>query len=446
MSLPPLERWLVKAMKLPPNGSLPSPGDLAAWRLERIRAVVGQAREKSPFYRMLLPDIGPDSIKTLDDFEKLPKTTADDLRRSPDDFLCVSRDEVARVVTLNSSGTTGSPKRIFHTDEDLERTIEFFRHGMENIAAPGRAVVILLPGDKSGGVGRLLTESLRRMGAYGVPLGPLEDADKVIDCILEERASCIVGSPAHLNVLASAWSERSLPRNVVSSVLVCWDSIPQAVVHNVARNMGAEVFSHWGMIETGLGGAVDCFGGSGMHLREAEIYMEITDPDSGRRVSDGEWGEMTVTTLSRMGMPLIRYRTGDRGRIIPGDCNCGSLLRRLDRRISRMGSRIALVHGGEFGLDDLNEALYALPGLSDFKAEYEPRGRSILRIEAVTGLERGSTVDEMRLALLGVEPIGRAVGAKKLDLDLKLSSGRGPALPGFDKRRIRITAKRNVGT
>ena len=313
MGSKPLDRWLLRCMDRPDVESPPCPEELRGWQLARLREIVIHARQNSPFYARHLEKVDPLAIGSFEDFSRLPCITPETVREAPERLLCVSQDEITRVVTLQSSGTTGRPKRIFNTGDDLEATTEFFNWGMRNMVGQGETALVLMPGDRPGGVGRLLGKALSRFGAGAVSLGALEDAETAVDRLLDEGASCIVGSPPHVNLLARAWETRGLPPGQVRSVLLCWDSIPAAVARNCERIFGCGVFRHWGMIETGLGGAVECSPGSGMHLREAELYLEIVDPVTGALLPDGEFGEMVVTTPLRRGMPLIRYRTGDVG-------------------------------------------------------------------------------------------------------------------------------------
>jgi len=426
MALPNLDRCLARRMGRDESAPV-SREELRAWQLDRLRALVVHAQASSPFYRDRLAGIDPDSIRSLDDFSCLPCITPDDLRTAPERLLCVSRDAIARVVTLTSSGTTGAPKRVFHTAEDLEATTDFFALGMANMARPGDAVLMLMPDDRPGGVARLLGEALARSGARGVAHGVLADAEAAVDHCVACGARCVVGPPAHLNLMAVAWARRGLPRGVLRSVLLCWDAVPDAVARNCERAFGCAVFRHWGMIETGLGGGVECAPGSGLHLREADVFVEIVDPATGALLPDGEEGELVVSTPLKLGMPIIRYRTGDLGRILPGPCGCGSPLRRLDPHVRRMG-------GAVDGLDlaALNETLYAVDGLGDFAVRVEP-GHIVVR-----GCGTGAGLDEkVRAALETVGGVRQSLGPGGGVLDVALGGKLVPAEPGLGKRTIR---------
>ncbi|MDD3313017.1 DVU_1553 family AMP-dependent CoA ligase [Pseudodesulfovibrio sp.] len=426
--IPKLDRCLARRMGRDEHVPVPD-AELRAWQLDRLRRIVAHAKANSPFYARRLAGVDPASVRSFADFARLPFLQPDDLRRGPEQLLCVSLDEIARVVTLTSSGTTGEPKRIFHTAGDLEATTDFFALGMSNMTAPGDTVLVLLPDERPGGVARLLGEALARGGARAVA-HPLDDADRAVDRCLAEGAKCVIGSPAHLNLLALAFAARGVPAGTLRSVLLCWDAVPDAVVRNCERTLGCAVFRHWGMIETCLGGGVECSPGSGLHLREADIFLEIVDPATGDPLPDGVTGELVLTTPLRLGMPFIRYRTGDLGRILPGVCPaCGSPLRRLDPRVRRADEGAA----GDFPhLDELNEVLYSVDGLGDFAAGLEG-GRLTVRY---CGLGDGLG-EKVRSALENSPLLGQALRSGDMAIDLVFGGGLVPAVPGLGKRKIR---------
>ena len=128
-------------------------------------------------------------------------------------------------------------------------------------------------------------------------------------------------------------------------MLLSADNVPDAISNELRRIWGCEVFTHYGMTEMGFGGGVECEARNGYHLREADLYIEIVDPETGRSVSQGDPGEVVFTTLTRRGMPLIRYRTGDVSRFVPGPCPCGTVLKTL-ARVKAACARRAIAQGG----------------------------------------------------------------------------------------------------
>jgi phenylacetate-coenzyme A ligase PaaK-like adenylate-forming protein len=128
------------------------------------------------------------------------------------------------------------------------------------------------------------------------------------------------------------------------------------------------------MTEMGLGGGVECQARRGYHLREADLYVEVVDPINGKMVSEGEYGEVVFTTLTRRGMPLIRYRTGDISRFIPGDCPCGTVLRTLEKVRGRISNRVDLGDGHYLTMADLDDALFPIDGVCNFTALLSSEG------------------------------------------------------------------------
>lgn len=325
--LTPLQPWIAQKIGCRPNEL--TRNKIAAYQLQKLQETLAWCRARSPFYRRRLEGM-PTTLATLDEWQAFPFTTADELRERPLCFLCVSQGEIARVVTLESSGASGLPKRLYFTAEDQELTRDFFRVGMSTFTAPGDRVLILLPCERPGSVGDLLDQALARLGATGIRHGLVTDAAEALATLHAEQATVVVGVPVQVLGLVRAAVASSFPRPHLKSVLLTMEHVPDAVVHAVEAAWGCTVYNHYGMTEMGLGGGVECGARQGYHLREADLYVEIVDPVSGELLPDGELGEIVFTTLTRRGMPLLRYRTGDISRFLPGPCACGALLRRLE--------------------------------------------------------------------------------------------------------------------
>jgi phenylacetate-coenzyme A ligase PaaK-like adenylate-forming protein len=271
-----------------------------------------------------------DDIESFSDFEKLPFTAPDDISQNPNDFLCTPLDDVSRIVTLNTSGSTGRSKRIFFTPEDQELTVDFFHHGMSTFTASEDRVMIFMPGRAPGGVCDLLARGLNRLDADSYVYGAISDYKDASRAMLEFCPTVLVGIPSQMHRLATEVCDFRL-----KSVLLASDYIQPLFVSVIEDAWGCKVFTHYGMTETGLGGAVSCHAHAGYHMREADLYFEIIDPATGKNLPDGEHGEIVFTALNRRGMPLIRYRTGDMSRILAEPCPCGSIIRRFDHIANR---------------------------------------------------------------------------------------------------------------
>ena len=359
----PLDEWIKEKTGAQDRVSLLS------YQLEKFRETLAYAKKNSRIYREYFKNIEPDNIKTLDDVAQVPFTTADMLADSPMDLLCVSPDAINRIVTLPTSGTTGPSKRVFFTADDQELTLDFFHRGMSLLAREGDRVMIFLPGETEGGVGDLLRRGLERLGCEGILYGPIMDYRAALQAIVESGCACVVGLPAQLFALS-----RIGPEIRLKSALLCSDYVSETVRRALENTWKCDVYGHYGMTETGLGGGLECSARAGYHMREADLLFEIADPATGFPAKDGESGEIVFTTLTRVGMPLIRYRTDDISRVIPEPCPCGSILRRFERVSGRIRDAIRLGNGLTLTMPMLDEIVFSAPGVIGYSAFVESAG------------------------------------------------------------------------
>ncbi len=363
----PLEPWI--AGKIGNTSKRITRDQIASYQLEMLNATINRALRFSSYYRRLLVRCGLKEISRLEDFTEYPLTAADDIRQHASQMVCISQSYISRVVTLATSGTTGSPKRLYFTQSDQDLTVDFFRCGISSFAAEGDKMLILLPGEISGSVGHLIVRALQRLNVVPLPYGFAEKASQAVAIMCREQATCLVGVPVQVLAMARYWQRWGKSDWKPKNILLSTDHVPDVIVRELKRIWGCEVYAHYGMTEMGLGGGIECAFHEGYHLREADLYFEIIDPVSLRPVPDGEYGEVVFTTLTRQGMPLIRYRTGDISRFIPEPCPCGSQLRRLESIKSRKDGRVYFGSTHSITMADLDEKLFALPEVIDFKAE-----------------------------------------------------------------------------
>lgn len=378
----PLELWAAK--KIGTDGEGLTRQQVGRYQIQKLRETIRQAYANSPFYRRRLQGFAETELACLNDFRRFPFTTADDIRRDGLQFLCVSQGDISRVVTLDSSGTTGPAKRLYFTPADQELTIDFFRFGMAALAEAGDRVLILLPGERTGSVGDLLGIALNRLGARPIPYGIVRSIPATLEVMAREAVDCIVGIPSQVLALARYANTVAKQPLRLKSVLLSTDHVPRSIIAELKKLWGCDVFEHYGMTEMGLGGGTDCAAHAGYHLHEADFYFEIVDPLTGEAMPDGQVGEVVVTTLTRRGMPLIRYRTGDISRFLPEPCGCGAILRRLDRITTRKGRQIMLSGLRHFTIADLDEAVFTVDGVIDFTASVDnARAATELTISAL---------------------------------------------------------------
>lgn len=366
----------------------------------RRRALVRRAAHASPFYALRLR--GKEDLPQ----EELPFTLPSDLAGREGAFLTVSQSEVARIVTLATSGSTGPPKSICFTGADLAATREFFRVGLTTFTPPGSRVAVLFAGERSGSVGALLRDAVAAGGGIAEVLGTGEDPRQSAARLDAFRPHVVVGIPEELLRVARA------ARHVPDAVLASGDMLPPALRRRIADRWPGELYAHYGLTEAGWGVALECDAHEGAHLREWDLLTEIVSPE-GYPVAHGQWGEVVLTTLTRPTFPLIRYRTGDEGRLLPGVCPCGSLLRRLEVR-GRLGTAEAP------GLYDAAEILWSVPELEDFRVGFGESFRNVV-LELTPQVGDAIPEDRLRRAL-------GALGSPWGDVVLRTVSGPSPVL------------------
>lgn len=340
------------------------------YTVKQLRNVVTYTTANSSFYREKFKGFVPDGkdggsgangicssegdADFLKWFRSLPFTTSEELRRRGMDFLCVRPGDISRIVTLHTGGSTGQPKRIYFTEADQQLTVDYFQNGMQLLVDSSDKILILMPAAYPGSIGKLLSKGLMNFGAktveYGLPqMSPTmpeaenkAEAGRLLKLIEDERVTSIVALPTHMRMLAetavacetgiaAGGTESAAGKWRLKNVLLSAEYVAEEDARFIESVFHCKVYEHYGMTEMGLGCAVSCGYGAGYHVRESDLYLEIIDPETGIPSEDGQMGEVVFTTLTRTGMPFIRYRTGDYSRWITEQCPCGSVLKRLDK-------------------------------------------------------------------------------------------------------------------
>ncbi len=327
-------------------------------QLQKLNALLAREKARGGFYRDL-----PGHLDSLSELSSLPFTTDEDLAHHAPGLLLCSQAEVQRVLSDATSGTTGAAKRVFYTEGDCEHTVELFAAGLGELIFPGSVTMVCFPFSGPHGLGELIAEAIGRLGARPLRLGVGLSYGDYAAVLEKEKPDTFVGMPVQLLSLLRVCGRGSLRRALVSG-----DACPDAVIKGCEAILQSRLFPHYGSREMALGGAICCPAHAGMHLRENHVIAEIVD-EQGRPLPPGETGELVITTIGMEAMPLIRYRTGDYTRAIPGQCPCGSEVLRLDT-VSRKET---------VELAALDETLFSLPFVSDYRAERR-KGRLHLQV------------------------------------------------------------------
>ena len=329
-------------------------------QLQKLNALLKKEKQRGGFYRDL-----PERLESLSELSALPFTTDEDLAQNAGGLLLCSQAEIRRILSDATSGTTGAAKRVFYTEGDCRHTVELFMAGLGELVFPGSVTMICFPFSGPFGLGELIARAIEGLAARPLKLGAglsYEEFRKVME---KEQPDTFVGMPVQLLSILRTCGKGSLKRALVSG-----DSCPESVISGCEELLGSRLFPHYGSREMALGGAICCPAHSGMHPRENHVIAEIVD-QNGNVLPDGETGELVITTIGMEAMPLIRYRTGDRTRLIRSRCACGSWVTRLDT-VRRAEAKEML---------QLDERLFQNQHIVDYRAE---RSGDSLRLTVLT--------------------------------------------------------------
>lgn len=432
MDKSPLENWIVKKSGIVAGNQKA----LEHFWIKKIKETLTYAKKNSRFYGNHLSHVDADLIQDFNDFRKIPFTTSQNLKDNSYGFLCVPQKDISRIITINTSGTTGDEKRIFFTENDLQETVDFFIHGMNCLTSSKDRVLVLLPGKAYGTIGDLLKKALKLSNTYCVVYGLLDDVDQVERVIKDEGINCIVGVP--LQVLYFSRSKPETFKKYIEKVLLSTDYVPKVLVKELDALYNCSVYNHYGMTEMGYGGGVECAALLGYHLRECDLYMEIIDPETGQAQKDGEYGEVVFTTFNREAMPLIRYRTGDIARIKTQPCKCGTFLRTMETVLGRQVNTISIENNIKLHLRQLDEIILAIPTVMDFIASYSKEGALELKVQILKAAEAGKVYHQISKELEKKLPQHIENGLK-INLRIEHEGFFTPVQNSMIKRSIQLT-------
>ena len=308
--------------------------DLQKLQLERARKTVAAALN-APFYKEKYGKLGlsADTLRTLDDLKKFPFTTKQDLRdHYPYGLVATDRRKLVRL--HSSSGTTGNPTVIFHTKNDLDCWANRVARSLYMVGLRDSDVFQNTSGYGmfTGGLG--IQYGAEKLGALTVPAAA-GNSLRQIKFIMDFGTTAIHAIPSYAVRLAEAFREQGIDPahdTKLTTFIIGAEPHTEEQRRRIEELFNIKAYNCFGMSEmSGPGVAFECKEQNGLHIWEDSYIVEIIDPQTLEPVPDGEFGEMVLTTLDREGMPLVRYRTRDITRIIPGPCPCGRTHRRLDR-------------------------------------------------------------------------------------------------------------------
>lgn len=303
--------------------------------LALIRRQIGRVKEANGFYSERFNNVNVENINSREDFETIPFSGKEDLRAAyPLGLSAVPEEEIVRI--HSSSGTTGTPVIIPYTQQDVDDWAELFRRCYEIAGVSVMDRIHITPGYGlwTAGIGFQL--GAEKLGAMTIPMGP-GNTDKQIQFMEDMKSTVLCATSSYALLLAEEIERRGVKDKIhLRKGIIGSERWGEKMRQRIAKELGVELYDIYGLTEVyGPGIAINCEHDAGMHYFDDYLYFEIIDPKTGEVLPDGEMGELVITTLRKEGAPLIRYRTHDLTRIIPGECPCGRQYPRIDVIVGR---------------------------------------------------------------------------------------------------------------
>ncbi|MBO7121789.1 MAG: phenylacetate--CoA ligase [Treponema sp.] len=338
-------------------------GELKKLQSERLVKMVSYVYHNVPYYREKMQKAGvePGDIRGLEDIEKLPFTTYEDLNKAyPFGLAAVPKSELVRVHA--SSGTTGKPKIAVYTRRDIDTWSECAARCL-TMAGVTRDDVIQVGygyGLFTGGLGAHY--GAEYVGALVLPMST-GNTKKLIDMMIDCGATSIACTPSYLLHVAEDLQKAGLVDKIKLKTAICgaepWTNEMRA---SIEKQLGIKAYDIYGLTEIlGPGVAADCDAHAGLHIWEDHFLPEILDPATLKAVPEGQSGELVITTLTKEGMPMIRYRTKDLTSLETSKCSCGRTMARIQRFKGRTDDML-IIRGVNVFPSQVEAALLTIDG------------------------------------------------------------------------------------
>ena len=371
-------------------------------QLQGLKWTAGHAYNNSPFYKKKLDDAGlkPEDIRSLKDIENLPLIDKDDLQQEyPFSLRAVPFEDIVRIHA--SSGTTGKRKVLCYTQKDIDLWADIFARCYElaGLTREDRVQIAVGYGLWTAGVG--FQAGCERFGAMAVPLGPA-NAEMHCEMMVDMETTVFCSTASMALLMAEEIHKRNLLSSIkVKKIILGAERHSDAMRNRIKELMGVEhIFDIYGLTELyGPGTGLDCSRHNGIHYWADHFIFEILDPETLKPVPYGQQGELVVTTLSKEGSPLIRYRTHDVTRLFNQKCSCGVPLPMHDRILGRTDDMFTY-RAVNIYPSQIDHVLNRVDGIgSEFQIHLKQResGRDMMLIKVERGADIGNAND-MHLA------------------------------------------------
>ena len=381
-------------------------------QLSQVDAQIKRLVKTDSYYGKKYRELGITGVRSQEDFEKLPFSSKDDLRNAyPLGIQAVPDEDIVRI--HSSSGTTGKPVIIPYTAKDVDDWAIMFARCYETAGVTKKDRVHITPGYGLWTAGIGFQAGAEKLGAMVIPMGP-GNTDKQLQMMIDLESTVLTATSSYALLLAEEIDKRGLKDKIhLKKGVFGSERWSEKKRKYIKEKLGIELYDIYGLTEIyGPGIGISCDAQNGMHYWDDYVYIEIIDPKTGKTLPDGEEGEIVITTLVKEGAPLIRFRTHDISRIIPGECPCGRKHPRLDI-IKGRSDDMFKVHGVNMFPSQVEELLALVDGVpSEYTiniAHDEPANKDIMlvTVEAegrVDFEQTGRQIRDLFKSRIGVTP------------------------------------------
>ena len=332
-------------------------------QLAQVNRQIQRILASGNYYSEVYKKAGITGVSSPEEFERIPFTDKADLRNAyPRGIQAVPEEQVVRI--HSSSGTTGKPVIIPYTAKDVADWAEMFARCYEIAGVTPKDRIQITPGYGLWTAGIGFQAGCEKLGAMAIPMGP-GNTEKQLQMMIDLQSTVICATSSYALLLAEEINKRGLKDKIhLRKGIIGSERWSDAKRNYIARELGIELYDIYGLTEIyGPGIGINCPQQTGMHIFDDFLYTEIIDPKTGEVLPDGEEGEIVITTLVKEGAPLIRFRTHDLSRILPGECPCGLSYPRLDTIRGRSDDMFK-VHGVNMFPSQVEEILGMVDGIS----------------------------------------------------------------------------------
>ena len=415
-------------------------------QLTRLQETVRRVYQNVPVYRerMQAKNLVPEDIKELADIRKLPFTEKNDLRDNyPYGLFAAPQEEIVRIHA--SSGTTGKPIVAGYTAHDLQIWSEVVARclGCAYISKKDTVQVSYGYGLFTGGLG--LHYGVERVGAKAIPTSAGATQRQMM--LMEDLGTTAIAcTPSYALMLGETMRDNKFDKSRLKLKTGIFGAEPwtEEMRIEIENLLDIKALDIYGLTETiGPGVAMECLEGhNGLHVWEDHFMIEILNPETDEPVPDGELGELCITTITKEGMPTIRYRTHDLTAIIPEDCPCGRTHKRIQRLRGRTDDML-IIRGVNVFPSQVEASIVGIPGIAPRYMLIVDRVNNLDVLEVQVELLPELVSDEVKSIEQLSKTVTRAI-EQTLNLSVKLRLMEPGAIERSEGKSKRIIDKRNL--